>query len=134
MCEYCENKNQNEIKGKEFNLLPTFGFKNDRKYNSWILKSPIDKKVGIMITTDNSNAVYFNINFCPICGRNLKNDKDVKSANNYSLNKLKAEVDRLNKITDKLKEENELRKEYYAEETHKLLTRMRLYEEDKKWR
>lgn len=72
MCEYCENKNKKEIKGKEFDLLPTFGFKNDRKYSSWIMKNRLDEKAGIMIATNNGNAVYFNIDFCPMCGRNLK--------------------------------------------------------------
>ena len=76
----------------------------------------------------------FDIKFCPMCGRNLKNDKCVKSANNYSLNKLKAEVDRLNKITGKLEEENELRKKHLAGEAHKLITDIRIYEEDIKWR
>lgn len=71
MCEYCTKRNENEIKGKDFNLLPTFGFKNDRKYDSWILKHEMDRKAGIMIVTDNSNGVYFNINYCPMCGRKL---------------------------------------------------------------
>lgn len=71
MCEYCEVRQDNIVNGKEFNLLPTFGFKNDRKYSSWILKHPMDRKAGIMIATDNSNAVYFYINYCPMCGRKL---------------------------------------------------------------
>ena len=71
MCEYCKTIQENEINGKAFNLLPTFGFKNDRKYSSWILKHLMDRKAGIMIATDNSNAVYFDINYCPMCGRKL---------------------------------------------------------------
>lgn len=72
MCEYCCERLFNEIKGKEFKLLPTFGFKNDRKYDSWIMKNIMDRKAGIMITTDNTNGVYFDINFCPMCGRKLR--------------------------------------------------------------
>ncbi len=75
MCEYCEEKSQNEINGKNFNILHTFGFKNDRRYDSWIMKGKIDRKAGIIITTNNSNAVYFDINYCPMCGRKL--DKGV---------------------------------------------------------
>lgn len=73
MCKYCEIKSDDgkEINGREFKLLHTHGFKNDRKYSSWILKHTRDIKAGIMIATNNSNAVYFNINYCPICGRKL---------------------------------------------------------------
>lgn len=71
MCEYCEGKSQYEINGKNFNILYTFGFKNDRRYDSWIMKGKMDRKAGIMITTDNSNGVYFDINYCPMCGRKL---------------------------------------------------------------
>ncbi len=71
MCKYCEQRNKHEIKGKEFNLFVTSGFKNDRRYSSWIMKCAADEKAGIMIATDNGNAVYFDIKFCPICGRKL---------------------------------------------------------------
>ena len=71
MCEYCEQRNKYEIKGKEFELVPTAGFKNDRRYSSWIMKNKMDEKAGIMIATDNGNAVYFDIEFCPMCGRKL---------------------------------------------------------------
>jgi hypothetical protein len=77
MCKYCTPRKQNEIRGAYFKLLPTFGFKNDRKYDSWLMKNRFDRKVGIMISTDNSNAVYFNINFCPMCRKKvLGDDKD----------------------------------------------------------
>ena len=72
MCEYCENRNEYEINGKYFKLLPTFGFKNDRKYDVWIMKNKSDKRAGVMITTNNSNGVYFDINYCPMCGRKLR--------------------------------------------------------------
>ena len=71
MCEYCNQRNENEIKGKEFYLVPTAGFKKDRRYSSWIMKNKNDINAGIMIATDNTNAVFFDINYCPMCGRRL---------------------------------------------------------------
>ena len=71
MCEYCIQRDENTIYGKHFNLLPTHGFKNDRRYDSWIMKNKNDTKAGIMILTDNTNGVFFDINYCPICGRKL---------------------------------------------------------------
>ena len=44
---------------------------NDRKYNSWIMKSKKERKAGIMILTNGCNGVYFDINYCPICGRKV---------------------------------------------------------------
>lgn len=35
------------------------------------MKNKADEKAGIMIATDNGNAVFFNINYCPLCGRKL---------------------------------------------------------------
>ena len=71
MCEYCKNRCDGEICGNEFNLKATAGFKYDRKYSSWIMKNKADEKAGIMIATNNGNAVYIDIEFCPICGRKL---------------------------------------------------------------
>lgn len=70
-CEYCCKWNKLEINGKDFDLKPTAGFKNDRRYSSWIMKGKEDKKAGIIIVTDGTNGVYFDINYCPICGRKL---------------------------------------------------------------
>lgn len=70
-CEYCKTRGKEEVCGKEFKLLPTSGFENDRRYSSWLLKNKMDRKVGVMITTNNSNGVFFNINYCPMCGRKL---------------------------------------------------------------
>ena len=75
MCEYCEKGNKMEIHGKMFNIKPTSGFKNDRFYSSWIMKGKEDKKAGILIATNGGNGVYFDINYCPICGRKLGDDK-----------------------------------------------------------
>jgi len=85
-------------------------------------------------TLETDNYEELEINYCPICGRDLKNDKNVKSANNYLPDKLKAEVDRLNKITNKLEEENELRKKHLAGEAHKLITDMRIIEDTIEYR
>lgn len=71
MCRYCEEVEKNIIKGRDFDLIPTACFKYDRIYSSWIMKNKNDEKAGIMISTFNSNAVYFDINYCPICGRRL---------------------------------------------------------------
>ena len=71
MCKYCTQRSKNEIKGQDFDLVPTAGFKNDRRYSSWIMKNKADEKAGIMIATNNGNAVYFDINYCPLCGRKL---------------------------------------------------------------
>ena len=72
MCKYCEKRKDNTIKGENFELLSTAGFRHDRIYESWIMKNKLDEKAGIMIITNYTNGVYFNINYCPICGRNLK--------------------------------------------------------------
>ena len=71
MCEYCRKRSKNEISGKEFALQETVGFKSDRYYSSWIMKNKADEKAGIMVSTNGGNAVYFDINYCPICGRKL---------------------------------------------------------------
>lgn len=71
-CEYCRKGNPLEINGRDFDLKPTAGFNNDRKYSSWIMKGKEDKKAGIMITTNNSNGVYFDINYCPMCRKEVR--------------------------------------------------------------
>lgn len=70
-CEYCCVDKDNEIHGKDFELHPTVSFFGDRRYNSWILKRRDDIKPGIMIATNGTNAKYFDINYCPMCGRKL---------------------------------------------------------------
>ena len=72
MCQYCKKIGSLDIDGKDFELKPTAGFRNDRKYSSWILKGKADKKANIMILTNNTNGVYFSINYCPMCGRKLE--------------------------------------------------------------
>lgn len=78
MCEYCKKISENEILGKKFNLQPTAGFNNDRHYSSWIMKNKADEKAGIMIATNGGNAVYIDINYCPMCGRKLKEEEKWK--------------------------------------------------------
>lgn len=70
-CGYCKATPIFEIRGTEFELKPTAGFKNDRKYSAWIMKGQADEKAAIMISTNGGNAVYFDINYCPRCGRKL---------------------------------------------------------------
>ena len=70
-CEYCKGRSLKEIDGKSFNLKPTAGFENDRIYSVWIMKDSNDEKAGIMFATDNTNAVYADINYCPMCGRKV---------------------------------------------------------------
>lgn len=70
-CEYCRKGYNLEIHGEDFDLKPTAGFKNDRKYRCWIMKGKEDKKAGIMISTDGTNGVYADIDYCPFCGRKL---------------------------------------------------------------
>lgn len=72
MCEYCNIRNQNEILGKNFDLQNTAGFEHDRVYSSWIMKNKADKNAGIMIATNGGNAVYFNIQFCPMCRKEAR--------------------------------------------------------------
>lgn len=72
MCEYCNIRNQNEIFGKKFDLQNTAGFKHDRVYSSWIMKNKADKNAGIMIATNGGNAVYFDIQFCPMCRKEVR--------------------------------------------------------------
>ena len=73
MCKYCKEFSDiyHIVHGEYFDIIPTFGFKNDTKYDAWINQNSGDKKAAIMITTDNSNGVFFEINYCPICGRKL---------------------------------------------------------------
>ena len=72
MCKYCMQRDKDTIKGKEFKLEKTAGYEDDYMvHNSWILKLKNDKKAGIMFTTYGTNGVFFNINYCPICGREL---------------------------------------------------------------
>lgn len=58
MCKYCKTSPIMEIQGTEFKLEPTAGFKNDRKYSSWIMKGKEDKRAGVMIATNGGNGVY----------------------------------------------------------------------------
>lgn len=78
-CEYCKNVNfgdGEEIFGKYFKLQKTTGFeKQNINKECWIMKNKNDDSAGIMVAEKyngcNGNALYFNINYCPICGRKL---------------------------------------------------------------
>lgn len=73
MCEYCEEKTpKTEIFGKRFKLEKTAGYTDDiMKHDAWIMKNKNDKKAGIMFCTYGSSGVYFDIDYCPMCGRKL---------------------------------------------------------------
>lgn len=73
-CKYCGDYKKNVLAfaGTDFKLIKTAGYKDDWiKYRSWIMKGDKDKKAGIMITEGGCNGVYFDINYCPMCGRKL---------------------------------------------------------------
>ena len=77
MCEYCKEDDKfihgKSIRTTEWKNTAGYCFKNDFKIDyleMWIMKCKGDKKAGIMI--DNGNgARYFDINYCPMCGRKL---------------------------------------------------------------
>ena len=72
MCKYCVEREDGTIKGKDFILEKTAGYENNYMiHDSWLLKMKNDRKAAIMFTTYNTNGVFFNINYCPICGRKL---------------------------------------------------------------
>lgn len=87
MCKYCERyTGKGNIRGKDFELEKTAGASdNDLMiHNAWIMKGENDERPGIMFSTHNTNAIYFDINYCPICGRKLvKNNIDMKETINY---------------------------------------------------
>lgn len=73
-CKYCLDYNKDILNfiGHDFKLIKTAGYKeNNIKYKSWIMKGKYDKKAGIMITEYGYNGAFFEINYCPMCGRKL---------------------------------------------------------------
>lgn len=72
MCEYCKPSTKMKIHGKYFKFEKTYGYKEDYiKYSSWIMQGNADKKAGIFVAEYGNNGCYFDINFCPMCGRKL---------------------------------------------------------------
>lgn len=72
MCEYCKTDIKMEILGKKFKLNKTAGYKEDYiKYSSWIMQGKIDEKAGIFIAEYGMNGCFFDINYCPMCGRKI---------------------------------------------------------------
>ena len=60
--------NPQPIKGKDFKFEKTAGYENDYMiHNSWIMRGKNDRRAAIIFTTYNTNGVFFNINYCPIC-------------------------------------------------------------------
>ena len=73
MCEYCREYENGNIKGDEFKVEKTAGYKEEyMKYRCWIMKTINDLKAGIMISEYGMNAGYIDINYCPMCGRKLE--------------------------------------------------------------
>ena len=72
-CEYCTTRTSKiEICGKYFDLQKTAGYTRPHiSYSSWIMKNKNDKNAGIMFANHGGEAVYFDINYCPMCGRKL---------------------------------------------------------------
>lgn len=89
-CEYCSSRPKlAEIHGRtirNYELKPTAGYKPERNRHCYkesyiseaferielfILKGKNDEKAGLMI--ENISGVrYIDINYCPMCGRELK--------------------------------------------------------------
>lgn len=78
MCEYCRESEKLEIAGKiirTFEWKETAGYEAPRNRNDFlemfILKGKKDKKAGLMIDSG-CGFRYIDINYCPMCGRKLK--------------------------------------------------------------
>lgn len=73
MCKYCEKRENGTIKGQDFKLKKTAGYEKDYMIHcSWIIKGKKDRKAAIIFTTYNTNGVFFDINYCPMCGEKLE--------------------------------------------------------------
>lgn len=73
MCQYCREYEKDDIKGKEIKVNKTTILlqKNDTdNLSCFIMKGKEDKKAGIMIGTY-EGFHYIDINYCPMCGRQL---------------------------------------------------------------
>ena len=79
MCEFCNyyHSSNGGISGKEIKILPCAN--ETDLTDCQIHKGSNDDKYGMVIFSHGMTKGYFNINFCPICGRDLRseeNDKD----------------------------------------------------------
>jgi len=91
MCKYCKQMSEKEIHGEDFKLEKTSGYTNKNiQQAALIMKGKKNDTPGIIIfTVKNGEAVYFEIDFCPMCGRKLEEsgadennrDRDEKSCN-----------------------------------------------------
>ena len=78
MCEYCRELEKSKIAGKTiatFEWKKTAGYEAPKNRNDFlqmfILKGKNEKKAGLMIDTGYGFR-YIDINYCPMCGRKLK--------------------------------------------------------------
>ena len=72
MCEFCRQwKDENTICGKDIKINPCASATD--LSDAQIIKNANDKKAGIVIFKQCKAGGYFDINFCPMCGRKLVN-------------------------------------------------------------
>lgn len=69
MCEFCKNYDNNRIFGADIPIKKCAN-ETDLTY-AQIMKNTGDKVPGIMIYKGYKAAGYFDIAFCPLCGRKL---------------------------------------------------------------
>lgn len=81
MCEYFRELEKLEIAGKitaTFEWKQTAGYEAPKNKNDFlemfILKGKRDKRAGLMIDSG-CGFRYIDINYCPMCGRKLGDDK-----------------------------------------------------------
>lgn len=73
MCEFCrQRKDENTIYGKDIKINQCASA-TDLSYAK-IIKNVNDEKAGIIIFKQCKAGGYFDINYCPMCGRKLVED------------------------------------------------------------
>ena len=79
-CKYCQERGKNyyfpkNISGQNFEMYEMANYtKKYMKYKCWIARlttAAVVDKARLMVSTDNDGACYFDINYCPICGRKV---------------------------------------------------------------
>lgn len=69
MCDFCKNYSDNRIFGTD---IPIKKCANETDLtDAQIMKNVGDHKPGIVIFSHTAAMGYFNISFCPMCGRKL---------------------------------------------------------------
>lgn len=70
MCNFCKDYSENRIFGADIPIKKCAS-ETDLKDDAQIMKHTGDKVPGIVIYKGCKAAGYFNIAFCPMCGRKL---------------------------------------------------------------